>query len=918
MREDGWTTIESDEDAVLVPEAFSADMAALALAEGLCLPDETGQRSVKAALDKIAGRLGAPELTAAIAAGRVALDAPLVRACVEGGGDPASFQRFAWPADAAGARAAMAEAGAALAAGARIALSGAPAQAALDALDAQARLFDPEGLNGPVVLATPEPADAEGMIAAEQARQRGAAALQAGARALDAALAELAIEAVRNQLDITRPNVARKAAAARLAGAPDADIVAALGGATQRAAYAAALEAGAAPARRRALVAGPPGSPADLVAEPGADPTGAFGDAPRALGAALALPAYFEAQFDAGLFDADIRALVRALAAADPDCGISLRLEGFAELLMRAGIGYDSAEARAIIASIAALAHAAALSECAGAKHGADSKAAREAALSLSQPPASFADAHSEMQALWRTLPPKKRGRAQIAFALDPLSARRLGVASGLAPLASLCGYGADAEGRFGRRLAPAARAGLAALGLSDAQIEAVRAHAEGRRTLMGAPAINRETLRAKGLTDPALDAIEDAARDAFSLRAAVHPLVIGPELCEKLLNLPADVAAGKRGDLLKTLGFSEDEIAEAEAWCMGAGDLKAAPHLIDAQRAIFASGADIPPEAQIALASAAAPFARVALDLALPAARASERASLAQAALDAGVKLLRLRVTAPSIKLDLPALEDMRDEAPAPAAAASSPAPAFTPSFVAPQELTPDGRRRLPDRRKGYIQKATVSGHKVYLHTGEYDDGALGEIFIDLHKEGASFRSLMNNFAIAISIGLQYGVPLEEYVEAFLFTRFEPAGEVKGNETIRHATSILDYIFRELAVSYLGRTDLAHVDPFAAKADGLGKDAIEAEAAVRMISRGFARGTAPENVVVLKPRAPDAKETTPARPATARGAMRETKPGGRAAQKSYRAEACPTCGHFTVESASGICDACGKAEAKG
>ena len=119
-----------------------------------------------------------------------------------------------------------------------------------------------------------------------------------------------------------------------------------------------------------------------------------------------------------------------------------------------------------------------------------------------------------------------------------------------------------------------------------------------------------------------------------------------------------------------------------------------------------------------------------------------------------------------------------------------------------------------MPSRRKGYTQKATVGGHKVYLRTGEYEDGELGEIFIDMHKEGAAFRSLMNNFAIAISLGLQYGVPLEEYVEAFTFTRFEPAGLVTGNETIKNATSILDYIFRELAVSYLGRHDLAHVDP--------------------------------------------------------------------------------------------------------
>ena len=117
--------------------------------------------------------------------------------------------------------------------------------------------------------------------------------------------------------------------------------------------------------------------------------------------------------------------------------------------------------------------------------------------------------------------------------------------------------------------------------------------------------------------------------------------------------------------------------------------------------------------------------------------------------------------------------------------------------------------RRTLPTRRKGYTQKAKVGGHKVYLRTGEYEDGKCGEIFIDMHKEGAAFRSLMNNFAMAISIGLQYGVPLEEYVEAFTFTRFEPAGRVEGNDAIEMATSILDYIFRELAVSYLGRTIL-------------------------------------------------------------------------------------------------------------
>ena len=132
--------------------------------------------------------------------------------------------------------------------------------------------------------------------------------------------------------------------------------------------------------------------------------------------------------------------------------------------------------------------------------------------------------------------------------------------------------------------------------------------------------------------------------------------------------------------------------------------------------------------------------------------------------------------------------------------------------------------REKMPDRRKGYTQKAVVGGHKVYLRTGEYDDGRIGEIFIDMHKEGAALRSFINNFAIAVSLGLQYGVPLEEYVDAFTFTRFEPAGPVQGNDSIKYATSILDYVFRELAVSYMGRFDLAHVDPTESNFDAHGQ----------------------------------------------------------------------------------------------
>ena len=212
---------------------------------------------------------------------------------------------------------------------------------------------------------------------------------------------------------------------------------------------------------------------------------------------------------------------------------------------------------------------------------------------------------------------------------------------------------------------------------------------------------------------------------------------------------------------------------------------------------------------------------------------------------------------------------------------------------------MWPPTRRKLPDRRKGYIQKASVGGHKVYLHTGEYDDGELGEIFIDMHKEGAAFRSLMNNFAVSISIGLQYGVPLDDFVDAFVFTRFEPAGQVTGNDSVRSATSILDYIFRELGISYLGRDDLANADG-ELNADGLGRgsadgqplEAPEPQPVSRFISRGFSRGAAPDNLVFLP---------TPQERGTQGGLRRD-------------ADVCPACGDTALvrKGADLICETCG------
>ena len=162
--------------------------------------------------------------------------------------------------------------------------------------------------------------------------------------------------------------------------------------------------------------------------------------------------------------------------------------------------------------------------------------------------------------------------------------------------------------------------------------------------------------------------------------------------------------------------------------------------------------------------------------------------------------------------------------------------------------------RFRMPDRRKGYIQKAQIGNHKVYLHTGEYNDGKIGEIFIDTNKEGELVKAMMNNFAIAISLGLQYGVPLDEYVDAFIDTKFEPSGNVDGNDRILSATSILDYVFRELAISYLGREELAHTPSIASTTDISDSDTDDKFLKIvkNITSKGFVRSNYEEKLVDL------------------------------------------------------------------
>jgi len=255
-------------------------------------------------------------------------------------------------------------------------------------------------------------------------------------------------------------------------------------------------------------------------------------------------------------------------------------------------------------------------------------------------------------------------------------------------------------------------------------------------------------------------------------------------------------------------------------------------------------------------------------------------------------------------------------------------------------REIVQSHRDKMPDRRKGYTQKAVVGGHKVYLRTGEYETGKLGEIFIDMHKEGAGFRAMMNNFAIAVSVGLQYGVPLEEFVDAFTFTKFEPAGMVQGNDSIKNATSILDYIFRELAVSYLDRTDLAHVKPEGAAFDDLGRGEEEGVSNVKELSvsaasrslevlrqissTGYLRKRLPQELVVLQGGQAMASDPLGAQeslvPATAYAAVSSTTavaaasvaidPRAKAKMQGYEGEACGECGNYTLVR-NGTCMKC-------
>ncbi len=373
----------------------------------------------------------------------------------------------------------------------------------------------------------------------------------------------------------------------------------------------------------------------------------------------------------------------------------------------------------------------------------------------------------------------------------------------------------------------------LQTLGYTEAQIQEIVTYCTGRRTLKGAPSVNHEALQAKGFDGAALDCLETGLWQAFEIQFAFNKYTLGEDFCKEKLGFSDEQLNDPAFNMLRALGFTQEQITAANDYCCGAMTVEGAPHLKTEHLAVFdcanrcgrTGQRFIAVDAHIRMMAAAQPFISGAI---------SKTINMPADATVRDVKnsyLLAWRLMNKAVALYR---DGSKLSQPLNASSDTGEAQAGDEVLAAAEKIAErvmvryryiHQRRRMPERRYGYTQKAIVGGHKLYLRTGEYEDGTLGEIFLDMHKEGAAFRSLMNCFAIAISLGLQHGVPLEEYIEAFVFTRFEPNGPVKLNERIKMSTSIIDYIFRELAITYLGRNDLAQVQEDDLRMDSMKKD---------------------------------------------------------------------------------------------
>ena len=532
---------------------------------------------------------------------------------------------------------------------------------------------------------------------------------------------------------------------------------------------------------------------------------------------------------------------------------------------------------------------------------------------------------------------------------------------TGIEPDFALVKFKKLAGGGYFKIINRSVPAALEKLGYGSAEIEEIIAYAVGHGTMGNAPGINHTSLVGHGFGQAELDKIEAALPSAFDIRFVFNQWTLGEEFCTGTLGIPAEKLNDPGFDLLRHLGFSRKDIELANDHVCGTMTLEGAPHLKEEHYSVFDCANTcgkkgkrfLSVESHITMMAAAQSFISGAISKTINMqndATIEDCLAAYELSWQLGIKANALYRDGSKLSQPLgSALIEDDEEAEEILASGSLQEKAAVLAEkivekVVVKEIVRSHREKLPARRKGYTQKAIVGGHKVYLRTGEYEDGQLGEIFIDMHKEGAGFRAMMNNFAIAVSVGLQYGVPLDEFVDAFTFTRFEPAGMVQGNDSIKNATSILDYIFRELAISYLDRTDLAHVKPEGESFDSLGRGEEEGASNVRDLSdvaaskslevlkqissTGYLRKRVPQDLVVLQGGigatalggAVDPVATLQTLvPEAAQGMAESAAPYGKAPALDARAKAkmqgyegdpCGDCGNYTLVR-NGTCMKC-------
>lgn len=519
---------------------------------------------------------------------------------------------------------------------------------------------------------------------------------------------------------------------------------------------------------------------------------------------------------------------------------------------------------------------------------------------------------------------------------------------TGIEPDFALVKFKKLAGGGYFKIINQSVPAALAKLGYGSAQIQEIVSYAVGHGSIGNAPVINHTSLIGNGFGKAELEKIEGALGSAFDIRFVFNQWTLGEEFCTKVLGIPQAKLSDPSFDMLRHLGYSKADIDAANDHVCGTMTLEGAPHLKDEHLNIFDCANPcgkkgkryLSVNSHITMMAAAQSFISGAISktINMPNDATIEDCQKAyELSWSLGTKANALYRDGSKLSQPLAAalIEDDEEAAEILETGSTQEKAAVIAEKIIEKvvikEIIKTEREKMPERRKGYTQKAIVGGHKVYLRTGEYSDGSLGEIFIDMHKEGAGFRAMMNNFAIAVSVGLQYGVPLEEFVDAFTFTKFEPSGMVQGNDSIKNATSILDYIFRELAVSYLDRTDLAHVKPAGASFDDLHKGDeganvtdISEDSATKSLemlksisSTGYLRKRLPQELMSLKPSAdtaPMALDVTTNADAVATAAVsapvttldERTK----AKMQGYEGEACGDCGNYTLVR-NGTCMKC-------